>query len=424
MNDEIIYPRVLIINAQSIYQNNATGITLRKLWEKWPPSSVMELCVHAEGNISLDEDAIKSVALKKTMIARLAGSSASKKINAGIKQNNAAPASAHTGLKECIRQFCACTLVQLSAKMTKEQWDRIEEFKPDVIYTLGGGVSVLRLVRKVSRKFKIGIVMHFMDNWLEHNQWENNILLKPYYVYLKKCAHQCLKRCRNVITISPSMAKHYEQKLDIPCEVLMNMVDMPEERPQPVAQTSENVRFVYAGGLHLDRWKALKTIAESIKRHINCGILQIYTSEANRALYEKHFVDLPVAFMPPVPHDRVAEVLATASFLVHAEVTSAVLEGFFKYSVSTKVPEYMSSGRPFLFYAPGTLGVYQYLDENNAAILADSQTRLDTVMQEIADGRDYTEIIENAWNLAKKNHSSANGWECLRSAMVAGAYHK
>ena len=36
------YPRVLIINDQSIYKRNATGITIRSLFKNWPVDRVVE----------------------------------------------------------------------------------------------------------------------------------------------------------------------------------------------------------------------------------------------------------------------------------------------------------------------------------------------------------------------------------------------
>jgi hypothetical protein len=37
------YPKVLIVNSQSMHKNNATGITLRSLFANWPSERVMEL---------------------------------------------------------------------------------------------------------------------------------------------------------------------------------------------------------------------------------------------------------------------------------------------------------------------------------------------------------------------------------------------
>ena len=36
------YNRVLIINSQSMFKNNATGITLRSLWGNWPKDKILE----------------------------------------------------------------------------------------------------------------------------------------------------------------------------------------------------------------------------------------------------------------------------------------------------------------------------------------------------------------------------------------------
>ena len=37
------YPRVLIVNAQSIYKKNATGITLQSIWSEWDADCLLEI---------------------------------------------------------------------------------------------------------------------------------------------------------------------------------------------------------------------------------------------------------------------------------------------------------------------------------------------------------------------------------------------
>ena len=425
MSMEKCYPRVLIVNGQSIYANNATGITLRKLWQEWPKECLLEICKDENSGKLKELIDIEQKKLPKRLIDKLIHSHISQKLNNSIKPQSkfSQKSEGMLSTKQKIRQVCAILPSWFSLRTNAFLWKKIKTFKPDVIYTLGGSVAVLKLVCKISRKFNINTVIHFMDNWIEHNQWENNNWLKPYYSSMKKQARKCLKRSNIAITISPSMAKEYEKNLGIPCTVLMNMVDVKEKLSAENANNDEK-KFVYAGGLHLERWKALLEIAKSIKENCKNGKLYVYTNKENKVLYEKNFVNLPVKFMPAVPHDQIEDVLKSASVLVHAEVSSTVLEGFFKHSISTKVPEYMATGRPFLFYAPKTMGVYQYLEENKAALVVGSREELDKIVVEIDNGKDYSDIISNAFNLAKTNHSSAIGWEILRSTMLEGKIKK
>src|SRR5699024_7795080 len=44
-------------------------------------------------------------------------------------------------------------------------YNEIMNYKPDYIYTIGGNIFSLKLAYKISKKLKIPLVIHFMDNW-------------------------------------------------------------------------------------------------------------------------------------------------------------------------------------------------------------------------------------------------------------------
>lgn len=158
----------------------------------------------------------------------------------------------------------------------------------------------------------------------------------------------CIKRCKLVVTISSSMAEAYHEKFQKETLVLMNTVDLSKFKG-PASKPTGITHFVYAGGLHLDRWKALKEIAEAIKETDGKGILDIFTSKDSIELYHSNFKMLPVAFHEAVPHEHINEVYQKADVLVHTEVQSEKMKGFFKYSISTKIPEYLATENQFCF---------------------------------------------------------------------------
>ena len=352
------YPRVLIVNAQSIYKKNATGITLQSIWSEWDADCLLE--IYSDPMV-MDESnhKFKSYCISPNNVIRLARGRVAQSINSNIKATNTQQRS-NNKIKSYLRQFAVCELDSLAVKLDESTLEAIRVFQPQAIYTLGASVSILRLVNKLSVQLNIPVIMHFMDNWAEHIQWEDNPLLSLYKSSLKKKMLACIKRCKLVVTISSSMAEAYHEKFQKETLVLMNTVDISRFKGLTSKDTGV-IHFVYAGGLHLDRWKALREIALSIQQTNGKGILDIFTSKDNIELYRSGFETLPVAFYEAVPHERIDEVYQKADVLVHTEIESENLKGFFKYSISTKIPEYLATGKPILFYGPRDKKLLEYL---------------------------------------------------------------
>lgn len=396
MND-LYYPKVLIVNRQSISSNNATGVTMRSIWDGWPKGKLLELCVdETKGN-----DFIQQVHIEQSFLGKYLGKKRHSKENKDIK-NSEVNLTQKRSVKTVIRQVAVGLYGASSLHITHEEYDLLAQFKPDIIYTLGGSVGLEKLAYKISKKLDVPIVLHFMDNWLEHLQWDDNIFLRPYSYSLKYWAKKCLSRSSHSIVISEAMKAAYLHKVYGKIDVLMNSIDT--SKYYVGAKESDNgYRLVYAGGLHLNRWKALLDIAKLIHENDYPAVLDIYTS-SNVDGYRDYFNQLPVRFHPSVNHESVRSIYKDADILIHVEVDDKQLFGFFKYSISTKIPEYLSTGRPILLYEPREMSLYQYLDNNHAAYLAYDITSLDRALSDAIQQKDKESIVNNALFLAHKNH--------------------
>lgn len=411
---ELKYPNVLIVNQQSLKKNNATGITLRSLWKEWPRANLMEVYFDEfEPHLEDDNESINSFLIPTNFLNRIAHSKRASKLNSNIKwqchQNK-------TTIKTKIRQAIVLGLDLLPVMLPLKIKKKIANFKPDVIYTLGSNVGSLRLAYRLSKVFDVPILMHYMDNWPECLQWENNPFCKFYRLILNHVHKKCLRRCKAGLAISSAMSLAYSKKFKIPFFTIMNSVDVDEFHAKPKLQ-NKPVHFVYAGGLHLNRWQALRDIGRALLETDEECILHIYTSTNNAEMYQDNFPANTV-FHSPVSRSGIIEVYGNADVLVHIERDNPLLHSFFKFSISTKIPEYLSSGRAILFYGPKNIALYRYLDENNAAFVADSYDSLLAAIKAIFDGGTIPQLLINAERLARTNHSISLARETLRKASL------
>lgn len=409
--------RVLIVNSNSVNIGNATGITLQSVFERLNPDELMEIywskSGYLNGNVKLKSIALEYAPLSlAALIANPNGKKISKSVKSTSEQGAHSGGAARTVLKY-LRQLAVLQADLSRVKLTKRDFDEIKAFNPEVIYTLGGGVASLKTAYLLSVKLDIPIVIHFMDNWRHCIQWEDNPLLGHYKRKLKKYCDLCYTRSTECIAISPEMAGVYTKETGIKHSVLMNSINVDEFYSEPRLKDGV-LRFVYAGGLHLGREKGLYELAKAIhKAAENKGIsaeFAIYTSSENIESYKDVFKEFSeVKLVKAVPHSEIKAVLASADFLVHTESNALVNNNFFKYSVSTKIPEYLSSGRPVLFYGPSDIYLYKFLKESETAVTADNEEMLLKAIKDMIDGK-YDALSAKAVNYAEENFDvSATG---------------
>jgi len=212
------------------------------------------------------------------------------------------------------------------------------------------------------------------------------------------------------------MAEAYTEKFHIPFNFIMNSVNIEMFHHNSKVK-SNTIYFVYAGGLHLERWKALSEISKAIDEIKADAKLYIYTDEEKAKLYRSKFL-ANTEFKKPVFHSQINEVYENADVLVHVEVNNPMLVGFFKYSISTKIPEYLASGRTILFYGPHELGLYRYLEDNKVAYLADNYSQLCKMIRTIISKENESEILENAYSLAQAEHDSSRARTILHDSII------
>lgn len=407
LNDS--FCNVLVVNVQSMTEENATCITMRSLFSNWPRENICEVSV---SQTPIETERFKAVALQNSFfpLRMLLMSGAANSLNKKIKESSSTDTISpeEPSTKEKIRQLCYTICDMTPIVKRKEIMKRIGDFRPDVIYTIGCSVLSLKLAYMLSKHYGVNIVMHFMDNWVEELEWSSNPLLKPYHCVLKGYVKKCYRRSKYALAISEEMAKHYTETTGVPHDYIMNSVPVDDFWNEPREITS-TVNVTYAGGLHLDRWVTLKEVEKQLlqysERSQRSIVFNIYTSQADREKYSDYFDNRITVFHNYVSHSEITRIYKASDILIHAETLNSKYNAFFKYSVSTKIPEYLSSGRPVILLCPKSMALYNYLKSNNAAYVTDSTDSFLTLFESlINDKTERLNIINSAQKLAAENH--------------------
>ena len=265
----------------------------------------------------------------------------------------------------------------------------------------------MKLAYKLSKRLDIPIVPHFMDNWSASHRYRPDVFpthLKSTQKWLKKL----YTRAKCGITISEKMAEEYEKRWKIKHYFLMNAVKVSDFRCEFNPEKAVKV-FSYAGGLHLNRYKSLLEVAKTLEKvNQNKGTdltLKIYTDSKSKSLYSDYFSDVKcVEFLPAVSHDDIMSIYNSSDSLVHIETFDEEQREFIKYSLSTKISEYLATGKPIFLYAPEDIFVNQYLKKNEVAYVASSPKELYDVIESLVDSTELADFSEKAVKLAYDRH--------------------
>ena len=408
--------RVLIVGAGIIDKPNAAGITLKSIFSEFDTNLLM-------GVEWRQRDKNQSSVLIPTRyrsfpiisVARLLNKDCFKQVSRRIKKGEVSPkvGAKHTQRKttwqiaiKWIRQWIALLSAGSKVNISREDMAAIRVFDPEVIYTVGESVTALDIAYRLSKNFDIPIVIHFMDNWKHSIEWYSNPLLKGYQKRLKRYCDLCYSRSTYCIAIGEQMSKAYETETGIKHGIIMNSIDTNLFSCAP-RTAGEVIHFVYAGGLHLGRDKALQHIGECIEQVCaktgKHALFCIYTSPENIDLYEAEFAHLKnTKLCRAVAHDQIYDIYRESDVLVHVESTALESNEFFKYSVSTKISEYLATGRPFLFWGPKSIYLFGFLRDNQLAYTVSNEIELEDSIEELM-GATANKYSDNARAYAEQH---------------------
>lgn len=423
--------KVLIVSNSIPNEDNATSITLKNMFSGWPADKLAIIYVSLDKNIGNTIYPVFHISELKYLSNKMGTSNVllNNIRSSRSEVNGVKGAAATSSLKSRIFNYIHTLASSYKATLPYKYSDQLElfvaDFKPDVIYSPLGSIAIMNITCKLSNKFKVPIVPHFMDDWI-HTIYEDDALL--FWPRWKK--KRLLKRTfRNILTgivISDKMGHEYETEYRKKFHSLMNCVAVPElNENQRFINVNKKVIFSYFGGLHLLRWQTLKVFFESIEKHANLLSqhleFRIYTTDGDRNKYEKEFSHLPsVVFFDRVSQGELFGEMIKSNYLIHVESFDKKIKRYTRLSISTKIPEYLAAQKPIIAIGPADVASIEYLRENNCAhIISDlDDMTLSSSLNKINSATINETLLQNSLQLFLKNHDTKVQHHLLRSIFL------
>ncbi len=412
--NKIEYPKVLIISSESLYDNtNQTSITLNSYFEKWPKEQIAQIVA---GQFNMQEHGVSK---RYNNVYVLDNSDIifirhffSVKREPHLKGDEKLPTLTKSmpfkmRVKLTLRKFLTARTDLFPYKISNDLLLFIKRFSPDIIYFTPIGYRSLKLAHDLSIKLGIKAVPHFFDDWQATIYTYPFTRLQRKFVlnYLKKFLLQ-VPAC---FCISDYMCEEYENKYKLNnCYSLMNCVDNYYGQTKPF-NCNQIIKICYCGSLYLQRGEIIAHLCEQmIRNNFPPFEIIVHTSEVswneNLSLFSKYS---NIKFGGYISHDNMISIMLNYDILLHVESFDESVKNYTRYSIATKIPEYLSTGILILAIGPPDIASIKYLKDNEAAIVITdlkNDVLINKQLKNIEKQSIRKRILENANELFIKNH--------------------
>jgi hypothetical protein len=285
----------------------------------------------------------------------------------------------------------------------------------------------MKLVDHVCKAQNIGLVPHFMDDWLT-SVISNRSAIGIGRIGSRKNMTKVLRHCHEGIGISEAMAAEYATTCKIPMCSIANGVedDLMEDlrlTSGDVDHATSSFRLSLLGRLDYSRSEIVVRLVDALEQLDVPGrrvSLSIYTdSKIPSGLLGRRKITVNRA-KPPTDAE-LGSLQGSTDCLVYVDGFGSAEESYFRLSVSAKIPLYLALGRPILTIGPSTVNSIAYLRSCGVGpvVTADSVDALEKAAKHMFSLQvsDRLRMGERAMEIAQNKHGAQSQRTRLRDVL-------
>lgn len=383
--------KVLIVSHNVIGLDGSMGKTLCSYFRDWASADLCQIYFHSEVPTThlceqyyrvTDVDLVNALRFRKPgrVLTRedIQEDRATTRVDAGTTAKVYQAGRRRTPLMI----FARNALWGLGAWKTKELDAWMERQKPDVIFFASGDyVFAYRVVQYLAQKYHLPVVVNVVDDFYFYRGPYHSPLAFWNTRVFRSTMERMMKTAEGALYIHPAMEKAYGKVFGRSGQVLYKTA----ERFGSLHEESGPLRISYLGALGMQRDQVLVEMGRLLLRLIPDGsvMIDVYSGESRPEILKHMTESNGIRMRGAVSAEEVLRVEAESSILILPESRDPATLGQLRYSLSTKVPEYLASGRCVLAYGPAEAGTLSYLLENQAACVATSPAELEEKLREI-----------------------------------------
>lgn len=380
------YPKILVISNNPFSKTSNNGKTLASFFKEFPSGNIAQLYFSSE--IPNEERYMNyyrisdGQVLKSIITFVRAGSKVRADINMKTFGYGEASAKLMTNyMKKSDFSRLSRELMWKSKKwMSNELINWLNDFSPDIVFFCAGDTGfAYDIVSYVLDKTGAKLITYVTDDYVLPRRTTSILWRLRRNIILKKM-HRTISRSNLFITISEQMRKTYKELFEKDSIVALNMTEsMKIENFTSQKQDSNIINLIYAGGLHFKRYETLSLLADAIYKYNKNSsgkkaFLSIYSTGiiSNKVLNSLN-IQGASEFLGGLDSNELKIKLNEADIPVHVESFDLKSIESTRLSISTKIPEYLSLGKPILAIGPEEVASMKFLT-NVAYCICDKNT--------------------------------------------------
>ena len=366
------FPRVLFITPVAFNPYTGGGATFSSLFSGWPKDRLATIHNDADPTTSdVCENYYMLGSAELDFIEpfgwlRRRRRSAPQAVSAASDFTPRSP----PGTIDRIRNYLLRDSIPERSRLTPELHRWIDDFRPDVIYTILGSNGMMALIEKVRAAFHLPLVVHIMDDW-SSSAHRSGVFAPLERFKMNRWLAHFFKIAETCLGISSAMQAAYSKRYSRPFTAIQFTLDTERwaataKRDLVCAQQPE---FLYVGSIFADA--QLQSLIDCVKAIAELNgegfpaTLRIVTQARTITRY-RQLLDLhPMIKLEPSQFDDPTffAMLARADALLLPVNFDSHSVSLMRYSMPTKVPSYLVSGTPCMVYGSTETAQVQYAQD-------------------------------------------------------------
>ena len=416
------------------------GVTFTNLFRGWPKDRLFT--VHADSLPLSTDTCVNYFALSADelplagplqALRRLAGAGApdAASNSAPVGATFAAgPAKGPRGVKQLLLKGAHAIFgnsgLPVSARLSERLSAWIEAARPDVLYTILGSIEMMELVEEIRARFRLPVVVHLMDDWRAER--ERYGLLSPLRrARLNALFDRSMRNAQGHLAIGDAMAAAYGAEFGARFDAIQNVIDSDRwvaDARQDVTP-SQPARLLYAGsvypGVQLSSLLEIAAAVARLRANDVAVTLDVMAPDYMVGPFRTRLESNDgTRVVPQVPRDRYFSAVCDADVLLLPVNFEASAIRMVRYSMPTKVPEYLVSGVPILLYAPAGIALVDYAERAGWGLTVTEQAPavLDAAVKRIVTDLPLRrDLVRRARETAAARHDAGKVREAFRAAL-------
>ena len=276
-------------------------------------------------------------------------------------------------------------LLWLNKWKSKGLIEWLDSFDPNIIFFVAGDALFPYWITSfIQKRYNAKLTIYVTDDYIMPR---SNETLLHYFRRNTIKNHLCrsLKNTSHFFTVSEVMKTTYQGFLGYDSSVILNMT---EDLYCPKNINNDKLTLVYAGSFYYGRDKVLFELSKILDNYNSlsndkCAQLELYSNSKPENNTLKMFESSKsCVFKGSLSRDELKDKLNSADILVFVESFEDKFIEKVKCSLSTKVPEYMSVGKPIITIGPSNIGSVSYLQDVSFCV---DYENLDTISSFLPD---------------------------------------